>query len=367
MKATAHFRQNKERRFPNRRVKTSSAPAPSQRYGQPKAERNLVEVHAGMRILRAPFPAVAFLAALLVSPDNALSHGFAGKRFFPATLSTDDPFVADELSLPTVSSVVTSDEGGTRANEVSVEIAKRITPNLGIEAGETFQILQPRGERSVSGFGNLELGAKYEFFENDEHESILSLGLGVEIGGTGSKRVDADTFSTWTPALFFGKGMGDLPQGLSMLRPLAITGVISVAVPTSASTRTFTANEETGSRELESERHPNVLQYGFAVEYSFIYLQQQVKDIGLRAPFDHLIPLVELGFETPLDRGQRGQTTGTINPGMIWSGKYFQAGAEAVIPMNSRTGSEVGFVAQLHFYLDDLFPHSIGRPLLGRK
>ena len=161
--------------------------------------------------------------------------------------------------------------------------------------------------------------------------------------------------------------MGDLPQGLSMLRPLAITGVISVAVPTSASTRTFTANEETGSRELESERHPNVLQYGFAVEYSFIYLQQQVKDIGLRAPFDHLIPLVELGFETPLDRGQRGQTTGTINPGMIWSGKYFQAGAEAVIPMNSRTGSEVGFVAQLHFYLDDLFPHTIGRPLLGRK
>src|SRR6266704_6240727 len=136
-----------------------------------------------MRILRAPFPAVAFLAALLVSTETAFSHGFAGKRFFPATLSTDDPFVADELSLPTVSSVVMSDEGGTRATEVSVEIAKRITPNFAIEAGEAFQILQPPGERSASGFGNLELGAKFEFFENDEHESILSLGLGVEIGG----------------------------------------------------------------------------------------------------------------------------------------------------------------------------------------
>ena len=315
--------------------------------------------------LRTALPVAVFLAALVVSSNNAFSHGFAGNRFFPATLSTDDPFVSDELSLPTVSSIVTPDEGGTRDTELSVDIAKRITRDFGIEAGETFLTLHPRDERSVSGFGNLKLGAKYEFFENDEHESILSLGLGVEVGGTGSERVGADPFSTWTPALFFGKGLGDLPQGLRLLRPLAITGVIGVAIPTSASTRTFGMNQETGENEVDIERHPNVLQYGFAVEYSLIYLQEQVKDIGLRAPFDHLIPLVEFSLETALDRGQGGQTTGTINPGVIWSGKYVQVGAEAVIPINSRTGSNVGFIAQLHFYLDDLFPHSIGRPLFG--
>jgi hypothetical protein len=297
--------------------------------------------------------------------SRAYGHGFAGARFFPATLSTDDPFVADELSLPTVSSIVTPDGGDTRDTELSVDIAKRITPNFGIEIGETLLILHPSREASVSGFGNLELGAKYQFFKNDEHEAILSLGGGVEVGGTGNRRVAADTFSTWAPALFFGKGLGDLPQGLSILRPLAITGVIGVAIPTSASTRTFSTNGETGERELDIERHPNVLQYGFAVEYNFIYLQEQVKDIGLRAPFDHLIPLVEFSIETPLDRGQGGQTTGTINPGIVWSGKYFQVGAEAVIPINSRTGSDVGFIAQLHFYLDDLFPQSIGRPLFG--
>jgi hypothetical protein len=161
--------------------------------------------------------------------------------------------------------------------------------------------------------------------------------------------------------------MGDLRQGLSFLRPVAITGVISFVIPTSATTRTFAANGQTGESEVDIERHPDVLQYGFAVEYSLIYLQEQVKDIGLRVPFDHLIPLVELAFETPFDRGQRGQTTGTINPGIIWSGKYFQVGAEAVIPINSRTGNATGFIAQLHFYLDDLFPHTIGRPLFGRK
>jgi hypothetical protein len=124
---------------------------------------------------------------------------------------------------------------------------------------------------------------------------------------------------------------------------------------------------ETGERDIEIERHPNVLEWGFALEYSVIYLQSQVQDMHLRAPFDRLIPLVEFAFESPLNRGAQGQTTGTINPGLIWSGKYFQVGAEAVVPINSQTGSDVGFIAQLHFYLDDLFPHTIGRPLFGRK
>ena len=309
----------------------------------------------------------ACFAALLVLPRTAAAHGFAGSRFFPATLSTDDPFVNDELSLPTVSSVVAPDAGGTRDTEVAVDIAKRITPNFGVEVGEHFIILDPRTESSKTGFGNLELGAKYEFFENDEHEAMLSLGAGVEVGGTGGKQVGADTFSTWTPALFFGKGLGDLADELSFLKPLAVTGVVGVAIPTSASTRTVTLNIATGERETEIERHPNVLQWGFALEYSVIYLQEQVKDVGLRAPFDRLIPMVEFAFETPLNRGQEGQSTGTINPGVIWSGKYFQVGAEAIIPINSRTGSDVGFIAQLHFYLDDLFPHSLGRPLFGGK
>jgi hypothetical protein len=107
------------------------------------------------------------------------------------------------------------------------------------------------------------------------------------------------------------------------------------------------------------------LQLGFAFEYSLIYLQNQIKDIGLRAPFDRLIPLVEVAIDDPLNRGQSGLITGTVNPGIIWSGKYVQVGAEAIIPINSRSGNDVGFIAQLHFYLDDLFPYSIGRPLFG--
>ena len=316
--------------------------------------------------LKATAAAIAAcLTTFFVMPESVSAHGFAGSRFFPATLVTDDPFVNDELSLPTVSSIVTADEGGTRETDISVDIAKRITPNFGIEMGESLINLKPPGESSQTGFGNLELGAKYEFFESDEHETILSLGGGVEIGGTGNQRVDADSFSTWAPGLFFGKGFGDLPNTVSFLRPFAVTGQVGVAFPTSASTQTVTLDEKTGEREIDIERHPDVLEWGFALEYSVIYLQEQVKDIGLHPPFDRLIPLVEFAFETPLNRGESGQTTGTVNPGVIWSGKYFQVGAEAMIPVNSRTGNDVGFIAQLHLYLDDLFPHSLGRPLFG--
>ena len=299
----------------------------------------------------------------LCATSQTYGHGFAGARFFPATLSTDDPFVSDELSLPTVSTIRTPDDGGTRETDISIDVSKRITPEFAIEIGDTFTALNPHDGRAANGFGNLELGGKYQLLKNGEHEAILSIGLGVEVGGTGGRSVGADSFSTWAPGIFFGKGFGDLPNEMKFLKPFAITGQLGVAIPTSASTRSVTVEVQSGERDIEVERHPDVMEWGFALEYSLIYLQSQVQDIGLRAPFNRLIPLVELAFETPLNRGQEGQTTGTINPGLIWSGKYFQVGAEAMLPVNSRTGNDVGFIAQLHFYLDDLLPHSLGRPL----
>ena len=297
--------------------------------------------------------------------DRAYGHGFAGARFFPATLSTDDPFVSDELSLPTVSTIRTPDEGGTRETDISVDISKRITPDFAIEIGDSFTALNPHDGRAANGFGNLELGGKYQLLNNAEHETILSIGLGVEVGGTGGRSVGADSFSTWAPGIFFGKGFGDLPLCVRFLKPFAITGQLGVAIPTSASTRSVTIDAQTGERDMEVEQHPDVLEWGFALEYSLIYLQSQVQDLHLHAPLDRLIPLVEFALDTPLNRGEQGQTTGTINPGVVWAGKYFQVGVEAVIPINQRTGNNVGVIAQLHFFVDDLFPHSLGRPLFG--
>jgi len=51
---------------------------------------------------KALFACALALALSLTSVQVAQAHGLIGKRFFPATLATDDPFVADELSLPTI-------------------------------------------------------------------------------------------------------------------------------------------------------------------------------------------------------------------------------------------------------------------------
>ena len=108
-----------------------------------------------------------------------------------------------------------------------------------IEIGETLSVVNPHEGQTANGFGNLELGGKYQLLNNGPHETIVSVGLGVEIGGTGSQSIGADSFSTWEPAVFFGKGFGDLPEALRFLKPFALTGVAGIAIPSSASTRQY--------------------------------------------------------------------------------------------------------------------------------
>src|SRR5262249_42049427 len=116
----------------------------------------------------------------------AWAHGIAGQRFFPATLTIDDPFVADELSLP---SVVHIKEPDGKRTTLGAEFSKSITPNFGLSVGAEYNFLEPSDpeEKSSSGFGNPEISAKYVFFRSDAHETILSLGFAWEIGGAGQK------------------------------------------------------------------------------------------------------------------------------------------------------------------------------------
>jgi len=307
---------------------------------------------------RACAPILLACGAALCAGD-ASAHGFAGKRFFPATLATEDPFVADELSLPTVASRRLPGNGespATRETDFAVEMSKRVTDNFGIGLGATYKSLSPSGGDRQRGFDNLEASVKYKLYQNDEHEALVSVGVDWDIGGSGTKRVGAESFSTLTPTVFFGKGFGDLPDEWKYLRPFAVTGLVGYGIPTRSSTTTI--NEE---GDPDVERHPHVLEWGFALQYSIPYLQSFVRDVGLKAPFNRMIGVVEFPMETALDRG--GGTTGTVNPGVIWAGQNIQLAVEAVIPVNRRTGGSVGWIAQLHFFLDDLFPQTLGKPI----
>jgi hypothetical protein len=306
--------------------------------------------------------AAAFAASLVaVSQSSAWAHCFVGGRFFPATLGIDDPCVADELSIPTVTWFKTGDDPPALQTDVSVEYSKRITDTFGLSVGSTWTHLRPSGMPSQSGFQNLETTFKYQALTLPEREFVVSAGLAVEWGNTGAAGVGAEPFTTYTPTIWFGKGFGDLPDSAGWLRAFGLTGQVGYALPSSSSSVSF--DPDTGDADIELR--PRFLNYGFTLQYSMPYLKSSVVDLGLPDFINRLVPLVEGSFQTPVSNtGSAGAvTTGTINPGVIWVGDYFQVAVEAMLPINRQSGTGVGGMVQLHLYLDDIFPKSIGAPL----
>jgi hypothetical protein len=285
---------------------------------------------------------LAFAVLLLAIPSSSWSHGIAGKRFFPTTFKVDDPFISDEFSI-LFNHVKLPGEEPNRASEINIDYSKRILPNFGLEFHDAYLFLGSDEDGSANGWENLEVGAKWQFLTNAEHEAILSIGTDVEIGGTGARQV-SESFSTISPAFFFGKGLGDLPESVRYLRPFAITGVVGPNLPTRSG-------------------EPNTLSWEFTLQYSLMYLESYVKDIGLGAPFNRMIIVAEFPMQTCMNADCNGQTIGTVNPGVIWAVKYVELGVAAQIPVNSRSGNNVGVLALFHLFIDDLFPKSLGRPI----
>ncbi|MGB8354436.1 MAG: hypothetical protein WCD79_11140 [Chthoniobacteraceae bacterium] len=292
---------------------------------------------------------IAISTTAILTPHTASAHGFEGDRFFPPTIQTDDPFATDELSFPTISLFNNPATGDgtprTRELDFGVEFDKEIFPKFALGISTTYVILKPKGSVASDGFQNLTLSAKYELLEIPGHEFIFSIGGEWEIGNTGSQTLGVNTFSTFTPKIYFGKGFGDLPDGAKFLKPFAVTGTLGLDLPV-------------------KDADSNALDWGVAVEYSIPYLQQHVKDIGIPAPFSNMIPLVEFAVTNPLNRAG-GQATGTVNPGVLWESKDFQVGLEAVIPVNKATGPNVGLVFNVQIFIDDLMPKIFGHPLFG--
>jgi hypothetical protein len=300
---------------------------------------------------------------------QSIAHEIVGNRFFPATLGIDDPGVNDELAVPTVDSFHTGDDPPVKQRDLSGEFSKRITEDFAVSFGSTYTWLNTTDPTlpGANGFQNLETTFKYRVYKNPEHEFVMSVGLSVEWGGTGSSTVGADPFNTYTPTLYFGKGLGDLPDTLSWIRPVAITGQVGYALPERNFTTTFGTDPDSGALTADTEFHPRVLNWGATIQYSMPYLKSAVVDLGLPDFINHLIPLVEANLQTPVANTLTSGTltTGTINPGVIWVGNTFQVGVEALIPINRQSGRNVGVIAQLHLYLDDIDPRGIGKPLFG--
>ena len=292
---------------------------------------------------------------LLALPATAWAHGYAGKRIFPTTFEVDDPFVMDEFSVLATYAKESGPEASQamRTTTLSADYTARILEHWGVTVGGEFRRVEPVGENAMHGFGGLLLGTKYQFFTSNAHETIASIGLDAVVGNTGDPRLGTEDFSILSPMLFWGKGLGDLPARVKYARPLALTGTVGAAFPTKS--RTTVPLDRWGTPAANGDnRNPTTLVWGITVQYSLAYLQSYVEEVGLARPFNQMVPVVEFAMESCLNAGCRGQTTGSVNPGLIWFGKYVQFGIAARIPVNSRSGSQVGVMGLFHLFVDDL-------------
>lgn len=302
--------------------------------------------------------ASAALAFLLPVATPAFAHGVAGARIFPATLTVDDPAVADELALPTVAwqrqGVDANGNGPTNQFDVNVSFAKRITDRFGVSVNIGHSFFDVMHGRTTNGWQNVTVGAKYQAYVNAEHEVLVSVGIDRDMPRTGTASIGADSVGTTTPTLYFGKGFGDLP--IPALRPFAVTGTLGYALsdkrPRSTDDGLFNGGHE--------DRYVG----GLTVQYSIPYLEQQVRNHGLPGWLGALTPLVEISYASPANRPSTAPMQLMIAPGVVYSRGNWQFAVEALIPANRNTGTNVGAIAEFHLFLDDIFPRSVGRPVV---
>jgi len=293
--------------------------------------------------------ATAALAAVLCTLGHgALAYTAAGDRLFPATILLPQIAPSDDAYLTTSTQPLHSETipGSTdRLTNVSGTFNKTITERFSIGVEDGWNRLDRAGASSANGWQNFETSAKYLAVHDDTHELLISLGVDREWGGTGAAGIGASAKGATTPALFLGKGMGDL--GIDVLKPFAIAA-------------TF------GYQLADAAPRPDLLVAGLTIEYSIPYFESKVRPLALPDFIRAMTPMVELFVTSPASATRGSATTATIAPGINYAAEGWELGVEALVPATRSAGRGVGVIAQLHFALDYLFPESIGKPIFSR-
>ncbi|MGH7044376.1 MAG: hypothetical protein ACREFY_19905 [Acetobacteraceae bacterium] len=283
----------------------------------------------------------------------AHAHAVAGARVFVNTLLIDDPGVGDEANLPLVS--VQSPDGRSTVTDANFEFDKTITKSLGIGVGTDYDWitndLNDSG-KTHGGFDDPYIELKYRWIVLPKHEFMSSVAVQQSFGRAGTTGI-ASGFDTTTVAGYFGKGLGDIP--FAPIRPFAVTGELDYNIPNAG------PSSDAGDIATWSG--------GLSLQYSIPYLQSQVRDYGLPAILARLTPVVELGWTSAAANSARrptgNPTTFTLGSGAVWTGDYYAFSAELLWPLNGAAGHGIGVIGQFHLYFDDLFPNTLGKPLLS--
>jgi hypothetical protein len=166
-------------------------------------------------------------------------------------------------------------EHSTRDNVYGFSFSRRLADSIAIivDTG-AIQQFAPNGPLRT-GFDTTRLMLKAQVYKDDPHETLVAASLLWGIGHSGSHAVNADGPSTLEPGFAFGQGLGELPDSLKWLRPIAITGGASLEFPLQRSSTTYFSDPEDGSLELFSTKNDAILHWGFSIQYSTFYMSDR--------------------------------------------------------------------------------------------
>ncbi len=296
---------------------------------------------------RTVFAACGCAALVTVaSLSPAKAYTAAGDRLFSATLLLSQIAPGDEVYANLFNLPLSGGGAGTprHLNNTNLTLQKTLTERLSFSVDETWTRLDQVGGNSVYGWQNQNLGLKYLAINDPDREFLFSAAIGRELGGTGARGVGANNLGSTTPALFFGKGFGDLDIGY--LRPFALLG-------------------QAGYQISDSRPRPNLVNAGFALQYSIPYLQSKVANVDMPEFMRALTPMTEVFFSIPAGTSYGARTTAVLAPGVSYAGEGWELAVEGLVPLSRATGRGFGVTAQFHISLDFIAPTTIGKPIFS--
>jgi hypothetical protein len=284
------------------------------------------------------------LLLLILSHGRASAHGVVGDYVFLEPLVADDPTPANELDLPELGWVKSSD-----ANDYSIgfELEKVIyrdendMPTISLSTSAAWHHLSPYESPSADGFENLDLAAKWAFFYSLKHEFLTSAALAVRLP-VGAAGIREESHTRVGPEFLWEKGFGDLPNlpGLKFLRPIGIQSDVGYLPALGGHT----------NHELFADG---------VLEYSLLYLSNSVQDIGLKPPFRNLFLYTEFNYDQ-LVAGPSGETFPTVlaTPGIAYVGYRFEVSLGTQLALNNAAvpGTHAAVLGLIDIFYDSIVP-----------
>src|SRR5690349_1919412 len=132
------------------------------------------------RILRLSWRCWIVVTILVVTtmPEVVGAQEAVGRRLFADQLVISEPFVEDELTMPSIVHIRRPATAGEApralATQFGGEIKKRLTPNLEGSVSGGLTLLDRAEGSSLAGFDNLSLGLKYQFLRSPAREAVAS-------------------------------------------------------------------------------------------------------------------------------------------------------------------------------------------------